>query len=307
MGRYFIKRVLGTIPLMLVISFIIFMFVHMIPGDPARLMAGKDATMEEINRTRQSLGLDQPLMNQYFMYLNRMFHGDLGTSSTTGQSVTEMIGPRFKPTFTLAGCALVWSLIIGVLLGVFSAVKRGKWEDYIGMLIAISGISIPVFWLGLVLIQIFSVQLGWLPTGGLDNIQSYILPSFSLGVGVMAIMARFSRSSMLENMKEDYVRTARAKGQKESMVVMKHAFRNSLIEVVTVAGLQIGGLLAGSILVETVFTIPGMGRLLVDSIQFRDYPVIEAELLLFSLQFVVINLIVDLLYGVLNPKIRYES
>ncbi|NLG92734.1 MAG: glutathione ABC transporter permease GsiC, partial [Clostridiales bacterium] len=174
MGRYFLKRVLGTIPLMLVISFIIFMFVHMIPGDPARIMAGKDATLEEINRTRQALGLDQPLMKQYLMYLDRMFHGDLGTSTTTGQSVAEMIGPRFLPTFTLAGCALVWSLIIGVLLGVLSAVMRGKWEDYIGMLIAISGISIPVFWLGLVLIQIFSVQLGWLPTGGLDSMQSYI-------------------------------------------------------------------------------------------------------------------------------------
>lgn len=307
MGRYFVKRVLGTIPLMFVISFIIFMFIHMIPGDPARLMAGKDATLEEINATRQSLGLDKPLLNQYGDYLGRLMHGDLGTSSTTGQSVAQMLSPRFKPTFTLAGVALLWSLFVGVLLGVFSAVKRGKWQDYFGMLIAISGISVPGFWLGLILIQWFSVQLGWLPTGGLDTIQSYILPGFTLGTPIMAIMARFSRSSMLENMKEDYVRTARAKGLKEPLVVLRHAFRNSLIQVVTVAGLQIGGLLAGSVLIETVFTIPGMGRLLIESISFRDYPVIQAELLLFSFEFVAINLIVDLLYGVLNPKIRYDS
>lgn len=307
MGRYFVKRIVGTVPLMLIISFIIFMFIHMIPGDPARLMAGKDATMEEISLTRHTLGLDKPLLNQYLDYLGRLLHGDLGNSSTTRQSVAQMLVPRFKPTFTLAGCAMLWSLVIGVALGVFSAVKRSKWQDYLGMLIAISGISIPGFWLGLILIQWFSVQLGWLPTGGLDSFRSYILPSFTLGTGIMAVLARFSRSSMLENMKEDYVRTARAKGQKESMVVLRHAFRNSLIQVVTVAGLQIGGLLAGSVLVETVFTIPGLGRLLIESISFRDYPVIQAELLLFSFEFIIINLIVDLLYCVLNPKIRYES
>ena len=174
------------------------------------------------------------------------------------------------------------------------------------MFLAISGISIPGFWLGLVLIQVFSVNLGLVPTGGLDSWQSYILPSLTLGCSIMAVLARFSRSSMLETMREDYVRTARAKGQREWLVVLRHAFRNSLVQVVTVAGLQIGGLLAGSVLVETVFSIPGMGRLLVDSIAFRDYKVIQAELLFFSLEYIVINLIVDLLYGVLNPKIRYQ-
>ena len=306
MLRYFIKRLLGLIPLMIIISFIIFMFIHMIPGDPARLMAGKDASLQEINMTREKLGLNKPLLIQYANYIGRIFHGDWGTSTETGQTVIQMLLPRIFPTFTLAGLALVWSLILGVLLGVVSAVNTGKWQDYTGMLIAISGISMPPFWLGLVLIQIFSVQLGWLPTGGLDNISGYILPSFTLGVAIMAIMARFSRSSMLENMKEDYVRTARAKGLTEYLVIIRHAFRNSLIDVATVGGLQIGSLLAGSVVVETVFTIPGLGRLLVESIAYRDYAVIQAELLLFSFEFLVINLIVDLLYCVLNPKIRYS-
>lgn len=307
MGRYFLKRILGTIPLMLVVSFLIFMFIHMIPGDPARLMAGKDATLEEINATRTAWGLDKPLYYQYASYMDRLAHGNLGTSTETGQSVASMLASRFQPTFTLAAAALIWSLIIGVLIGVYSAVKRGRWQDYLGMLIAISGISVPTFWLGLVLIQWFSVQMGLLPTGGLDNLTSYILPGFCLGTPIMAIMARFSRSSLLENMKEDYIRTARSKGLRESLVVLRHAFRNSLIEVITVGGLQVGGLLAGSVVIEQVFTIPGLGRQLVEAISYRDYSVIMAELLLFSFEFVIINLIVDLLYGVLNPKIRYDG
>jgi len=187
-----------------------------------------------------------------------------------------------------------------------SAVKRGKLLDYIGMVTAISGISIPSFWLGLVLIQIFSVKLGWLPTGGLDSWKGYILPSFTMGAGIMAILARFTRSSMLESLREDYVRTARAKGLREMLVIGRHAFKNSLIQVVTVAGLQIGGLLAGSVLIETVFSIPGLGRLLVDSIGYRDYKVVQALLLFFAVEYIGVNLVVDLLYGVLNPKIRYD-
>lgn len=306
MGRYFVKRVLGTIPMMFVVSILIFLFLHMIPGDPARQMAGKEATEQELVQIRQELGLNDPLPNQYINYMDDLFHGDLGTSYKTGLPVSEMLLGRLKPTIQLMFSAMIWSVLLGIAIGVLSAVKRGKVADYVGMFLAISGISIPGFWLGLVLIQIFSVNLGLVPTGGLDSWQSYILPSLTLGCGIMAVLARFSRSSMLETMREDYVRTARAKGQREWLVVLRHAFRNSLVQVVTVAGLQIGGLLAGSVLVETVFSIPGMGRLLVDSIAFRDYKVIQAELLFFSLEYIVINLIVDLLYGVLNPKIRYQ-
>lgn len=306
MGRYFVKRVLGAIPLLLAISFLIFMFIHLIPGDPVRLIVGYEATQDEVKVVRDALGLNKPLLVQYVDYMSGLLTGDLGNSIKSGMSVTDLIGPRFKPTVTLTICSMIWAVIVGVLIGIISAVKRGKILDYIGMITAISGISIPSFWLGLILIQVFSVKLGWLPTGGLDSWKGYILPSFTMGAGIMAILARFTRSSMLESLREDYVRTARAKGLSELLVVGRHAFKNSLIQVVTVAGLQIGGLLAGSVLIETVFSIPGLGRLLVDSIGFRDYKVVQALLLFFALEYIIVNLVVDLLYGVLNPKVRYD-
>lgn len=307
MGRYFIKRILGTIPMMLIISIFIFAFIHLIPGDPARHIAGPEATEAEVEVIREKLGFNRPLPVQYIMYMKDLLRGDLGTSYKTGLPVSEMLIGRLKPTLKLTIFAMLWASVLGILIGVVSAVMRGKFLDYLGMVTAISGISLPAFWLGLVLIQVFSVNMGLLPTGGLNaGWKSYILPSLTMGCGIMAVLARFSRSSMLETMREDYVRTARAKGQNEGLVVLRHAFRNSLVQVVTVAGLQIGGLLAGSVLVETVFSISGLGRLLVDSIAFRDYTVIQAELLFFSLEYIVINLVVDLLYGVLNPKIRYE-
>lgn len=306
MGRYAVKRILSAIPLLIAISFLVFMFIHLIPGDPARLMAGMDATKEEVNTIREQLGLNEPLLTQYFDYMKGLFTLDLGDSVKNNMSVIETIGPRFAPTIILTVCSMIWATILGVFLGIIAAVRRGKPLDYFAMLIAISGISVPSFWLGLMLIQVFSVNLGWLPTAGLETIKSYILPSITMGCGIMAILARFTRSSMLETLREDYVRTARAKGLKEPLVILRHAFKNSLIEVVTVAGLQIGGLLSGSVMVETVFSIPGLGRLLVESINFRDYKVVQALLLFFALEYIVINLVVDLLYGVLNPKVRYN-
>lgn len=306
MLRYFIKRLLGTIPLVIIISILVFLFIHMIPGDPVRMMLDKEATQEDYLALTESMGLNEPLPVQYIHYMGRLFQGDLGTSYKTGLPVSEMIGSRLSATVSLTAFAILWSSIVGIGLGMLSAVKRGKALDYLGMVIATSGISVPAFWLGLVMIQIFSVQLRLVPTGGLDSWQAYILPTITLGCGVMGIFARFSRSSMLETMQEDYVRTARAKGQREILVVLRHAFRNSLVQVVTVVGLQIGGLLAGSVLVETVFSIPGLGRLMVDSITFRDYQTIQALLMFFALEYIIINLIVDLLYGALNPKIRYN-
>ncbi|SDC28565.1 glutathione transport system permease protein [Paenibacillus sp. UNCCL117] len=307
MGRYALQRLLGVIPLLFIVSVVVFMFIHLIPGDPARLVAGKDATLEEINGIREQLGLNLPLWQQYINYMGKLLQGDLGSSLRSGMPVTDMLQSRFMPTIILTFLSLGWALIIGLLIGTISAVNRNRWPDYAGMLTAISGISVPGFWLGLVLIQIFSVQLGWFPTGGVDSWSSYVLPSITLGAGIMSMLARFSRSSMLETMREDYIRTGRAKGLREFVVVGRHALRNSLIQVVTVAGLQFGFLLGGSVMVETVFSIPGLGRLLVDSIAFRDYTVIQALLLLFATQFILINLIVDMLYGVLNPKIRYAS
>lgn len=307
MGRYAFQRLLGVIPLLFVVSVLVFLFIHLIPGDPARLVAGKDATLEEINGIREQLGLNLPLWQQYINYMGKLLSGDLGNSLRSGLPVSDMLKSRFVPTIILTFSSLGWALVIGLMIGTISAVNRNRWPDYVGMLTAISGISVPGFWLGLVFIQIFSVQLGWFPTGGIDSWKSYVLPSITLGAGIMSMLARFSRSSMLETMREDYIRTGRAKGLREFVVVGRHALRNSLIQVVTVAGLQFGFLLGGSVMVETVFSIPGLGRLLVDSIAFRDYTVIQALLLLFAAQFILINLIVDLLYGVLNPKIRYAS
>lgn len=278
----------------------------MLPGDPARLVAGPDASPQDIAAVRSSLGLDKPLPEQFTRYLTRAVHGDFGVSLKTRRMVTEEIGERLMPTVWLTVFAMLWSSLLGLLIGVISAVKRGKWPDYAGMIIAVSGISFPPFWLGLLLINIFSVKLGWFPTGGYGTWQHYVMPSFTLGVGVAAVMARFTRSAFIEIAREDYVRTARAKGVPERRVVWKHALRNALIPIITMVGLQFGFLLGGSIVVESVFSWPGVGRLLVDSVSYRDYPVIQALILLFSLQFIFINLLVDVLYAFANPEIRYK-
>ncbi|MBM7587128.1 glutathione transport system permease protein [Bacillus pakistanensis] len=307
MLQYIMKRILEMIPILIIVSIVVFLFTHLIPGDPARLVAGKDATLEEVSKIRSKLGLDLPIWEQYFTYMGNLLTGDLGTSLKTGLPVSDMFVDRFLPSIYLTLLSMGWAVIIGLLIGTISAVFKNKWPDYIGMVTAVSGISLPGFWLGLILIQIFSVQLGWFPTGGSEGWQSYILPSITLGAGIMSMLTRFTRSSLLETLRADFVRTGRAKGLKERIVITKHALRNSLIPVVTIAGLQFGFLLGGSVVVETVFSFPGMGRLLIDSIAFRDYPVIQAELLLFSFEFIIVNLLVDVLYSILNPKIRYVT
>lgn len=291
---------------MIVVSIIIFMFIHLIPGDPARLLAGQKATLEEIEKMREQLGLNDPYIIQYKNFMLGILTGNWGDSIKTGLPVWEVIMPRVKPTLILAIFSIVWSIVAGISIGVISAIKRGKLLDYIVMISASSGISVPLFWLGLMLMQIFSVKLGWFPTTGVDTLSSYVLPSITLGAGITAMIARYTRSSMIEILRENYIRTSRAKGLSEFIVINKHALRNSLVDVITIVGLQFGFLLAGSVLVETVFAIPGLGRLLIDSILFRDYTVVQTVLLIFTFQFIIINLIVDVLYGVSNPKIRYE-
>lgn len=306
MKHYIFKRLLNIIPIMLVVSIIIFMFIHMIPGDPARIVAGQKATLQEIEKMREQLGLNDPYIVQYKNFMVGVFSGNWGTSIKSGLPVWDVIVPRIKPTLILAIFSIVWSVIAGISIGVISAIKRGKILDYIVMVGATSGISVPLFWLGLMLMQIFSVKLGWFPTTGVDTLSSYILPSITLGAGITAMIARYTRSSMIEILKENYIRTSRAKGLSEFIVVNKHALRNSLVDVITIVGLQFGFLLAGSVLVETVFAIPGIGSLLINSILFRDYTVVQTVLLIFTFQFIIINLIVDVLYGIANPKIRYE-
>ena len=303
---YLARRLIGTIPVLLVVSVFVFGFVHLLPGDPARLIAGNEASEQDVAAVRAELGLDRPLPEQYGAYLLRTLSGDLGRSSKTRQRVADEIGVRFWPTFWLTVAAMAWSTVAGFAIGVVSGVSRGRWLDQAGMVLAVSGISFPGFWLGLMLINIFSVRLGWFPTGGYEGLRSFVLPAITLGAGVAAVLARFTRSAFIEVAGEDYVRTARAKGVPEDRVVWKHTLRNALIPVITLTGLQFGFLLGGSIVVEAVFAWPGLGRLLIDSVSFRDYPVIQAEVLLFSLEFVLINLAVDLLYAAVNPEIRLQ-
>ena len=306
MTGYFFKRMLGLAPTLLIVAVLVFLFVHMLPGDPARLAAGPDAGPETVALVRRDLGLDRPLPEQFVNFFGRMLHGDFGTSIRSKRAVATEIGERFLPTLWLTLTSMVWSVIFGMVIGIGSAVFRNRWPDRLGMAIAVSGISFPAFALGMLLMEIFSVQLGWLPTVGADSWRHYILPSITLGAAVAAVMARFSRASFVEVIQEDFVRTARAKGLPERAVIFKHCLRNALIPVVTMMGLQFGFLLGGSIVVETVFNWPGLGRLLVDAVGMRDYPVIQSLVLLFSLEFILINLVVDLLYGFINPTIRYK-
>lgn len=306
MLSYFVRRLFGMIPTLLLVVLIVFLFVHILPGDPARLVAGVDADEATIALIRQDLGLDLPLPQQFLRYVQELSQGNLGNSLRTKRPVALEISERFMPTLWLTLSSMGWSVLFGMVIGISSAVWRNRWPDRLGMTLAVSGISFPAFALGMMLMQVFSVQLGWLPTVGADTWQHYILPSLTLGAAVAAVMARFTRASFVEVIQEDYVRTARAKGLSEPLVVFKHTLRNALIPVVTMMGLQFGFLLGGSIVVETVFNWPGLGRLLVDAVNQRDYPVIQGLVLLFSTEFILINLLVDVLYGAINPSIRYK-
>ncbi|HYG46022.1 MAG TPA: glutathione ABC transporter permease GsiC [Bordetella sp.] len=306
MLNYFLKRLVGLAPTLLIVAVLVFLFVHMLPGDPARLAAGQDADLETVELVRKELGLDKPLPEQFVRFFTNMVQGDLGTSIRTRRPVSTEIAERFMPTLLLTLVSMAWSVVFGMTIGITSAVFRNRWPDRLGMTLAVSGISFPAFALGMLFMQIFSVDLGWLPTVGASSWQHYILPSITLGAAVAAVMARFTRASFVEVIQEDFVRTARAKGLRERVVIIKHCLRNALIPVVTMMGLQFGFLLGGSIVVEAVFNWPGLGRLLVDSVNMRDYPVIQALVLLFSLEFILINLVVDMLYGFINPTIRYK-
>ncbi len=306
MFQYLLKRLAGLLPTLLIVAVFVFFFVHLLPGDPARLAAGAEADPETVELVRRDLGLDKPLLEQFQRFVGGALQGDFGHSIRTKRPVIDEIADRFPYTLKLTLAAMGWSVLFGLVIGVMAAVKRNRWQDRLGMTLAVSGISFPSFALGLLLMMVFAVGLGWLPTVGADSWRHYVLPSLTLGAGVAAVMARFTRSSFVDILHEDYIRTARAKGVSEAGVVLKHGLRNALIPVVTMMGLQFGFLLGGSIVVEKVFNWPGMGRLLVDAVEMRDYPVIQAEVLLFSLQFILINLIVDLLYGLINPTIRYK-
>ena len=306
MIKYLGKRILGIIPTIFLISIFVFMFVRLIPGDAARLVAGDEASEETVELIREQLGLNDPLLVQYGNWIKSVFQGDLGNSIKTGKPVMYEISLRYGNTIRLAGLTIVWGVLLGLIIGIWAGTHRTHWQDYFGMTVSIAGQSIPSFWIGLILIMVFAVKLHLLPVSGSDSWKSYILPVVTLGVNLSATVARFTRSSIIEELKNDYTRTARAKGLRERVVVWKHVFRNSMISVVTVVGLQFGHLLGGSVLVESVFGFSGLGSLMVDSINNRDYFMLQALILIFALNFVLINLLVDVLYVALNPEIKFE-
>ncbi len=294
------------VPVMLAVSVIVFGILHIAPGDPATMLAGEDARPEDVAAIRAKYGLDQPLYVQYGVWLANAVQGDLGRSIVTRRPVIQEIMARLPSTVELAIAALLLAMVVGVVVGVISATRQYSLIDHASMLVALLGVSAPVFWLGLMLILFFSVELRWFPTGGGGSLQALVLPAITLGSASMAIIARMTRSSMLEVIRQDYVRTARAKGLVEQVVVLRHALKNALIPVVTVVGLQFGYLLGGAVVTETVFSRPGLGRLLVTSILSRDFPVVQGTLMLLAVSFVLVNLLVDITYGMLDPRIRYE-
>jgi ABC-type dipeptide/oligopeptide/nickel transport system permease component len=296
------RRALAAIPTLFGVTLIVFFMVRMLPGDPARLLAGLNATSEEVNRIRVQLGLTQSLPVQYEVFIVNLL---LGTSTVTQAPVSYELGTRLPATALLAATATVISVGIGVTSGILVSTRQYTSTDYLVTVLALAGISIPVFWLGLMLMLVFSVNLHLLPAGGDARPASLILPSIALAAFSLAIIERQTRSSMLETLRQDYVRTARAKGLAERVVVYRHALRNSLIPVVTVVGLQFATLLGGAILTERTFSWPGIGTLLVNAIQARDYPIIQGVVLLFAVTFVAVNLVVDILYGYIDPRIKY--
>jgi peptide/nickel transport system permease protein len=308
---YILRRVVLMVFILLGVSVITFSMMHLVPGDPAEMIAveryGEQATAKTIELVRAELGLDQPVFVQYFHWLTNVLQGDLGYSFRTDRPVLDEILTRLPATIQLAVAGMLVALVIAIPVGVISATRRYSAVDSISMLGALLGVSMPHFWLGLLLIMFFSVHLGWLPVFGRGGIEHLILPAITLGTGMAAITTRLVRSSMLEVLNQDYIRTARAKGLKEKVVIYKHALKNALIPVVTIVGLQFAFLLEGAVVVEVIFAWPGIGRLLVDSIFARDFMVIQGCVLYIAALFVVVNLLVDISYAYLDPKIRYEA
>ena len=306
MLQYVVKRLLSAIPVLFGISLLLFFMLRMLPGDPAQVLAGQMATPEEIENIRHQLGLDRPIHVQYAFFLGRLALFDLGRSARTQNPVTEEVWARLPNTILLAVVAIALACLFGIPAGIISAVRPYTWIDYVVTSSALFGISMPVFWLGLMLVVIFSVVLNWLPAGGTGSWKHVILPSLTLAALMVAFIARMTRASMIEVLSQDYTTTARSKGLKEQVVIMKHALKNALIPIITVVGLQFGLLLGGAVLTETVFAWPGLGRLIVDSILARDYPVIQGSILVFGLLYILVNLIVDMIYAYVDPRIRYE-
>lgn len=307
MWKYVAKRILYVIPVILGVTLIVYVIMSMAPGDPVLQLVGEQATPEQIEAKRAELGLDKPVLVQYVNYIFKLVQGDFGISYKSKQGVALEITSRFPTTLKMSLTAVVIAVVIALPLGVIAAVKQNTWVDGVSMFISLLGVSIPIFWLGLMLLLFFSLKLGWFPASGTNaGWRSYVLPGFSLGFQSMATIARTTRSSMLETIRQDYIRTARSKGVPYGTVIRRHALRNALIPTVTVTGLQVGSLLAGSVLTETVFGMPGLGRFMISSISGRDTPAVLGCIIVFTVTFSLVNLLVDLLYGFIDPRIRSQ-
>lgn len=307
MLKFTLKRLASLVLVLIGVSFLVFMLLSLTPGDPVRMMLGESATPEAQEALREEMGLNDPLLVQYGRYMkNIIVHQDLGQSYTTQRPVLGEILNVFPNTVALAVAAMVIAIVLGIFLGIISAVKQNSLLDNIVMILALIGTSAPIFWIGILMILLFSVHLGWLPPSGFGSFKQLIMPALALGMQSTAVVARMTRSSMLEVIRQDFVKTARAKGQKEIVVVVKHVFRNALIPIITVVGLQFGTLLGGAMLTEIVFSIPGVGRLMIEAIKQRDFPIVQGSVLFVAACFSLVNLAVDLLYAVVDPKVSKE-
>jgi ABC-type dipeptide/oligopeptide/nickel transport system permease component len=308
MFRYVTGRLIGLLPVLLGVTILVFVMMRVAPGDPLVAMLGEESqgmSRAALDELREQYGLSADPVSQYFTYLGGVVRGDLGNSVRTKQPVVREIGARLPATLLLAGSGMLISLTLGLTLGVLAAVYRRTIVDYLAIVLALAGVSIPVFWSGLILMLFFALQLGWFPASGFGTWRHLVLPAVAIGFASSAIIARVTRSSMIEVLRSDYIRTARAKGLDERRINLRHALRNAMLPIITVIGLQFGGLLGGSVLTETVFAWPGIGRLVVDSIRAQDGPLVQGTVLFIAVVFIVINLLVDLSYALLNPRIRY--
>lgn len=306
MLKYIIKRIVYLVPVIIGATLIVYLILNLAQGDPARMILGEDATPQRVAELREEMGLNDPVLIQYGRYMLNLLQGDMGTSYRTGAPVVTEIAARLPNTISLALVATVVSIVLALPLGTIAAIRQNSIFDGLCMVISLVGVSMPSFWLGLLLILLFSLTLGWLPSFGADTWKSIILPAFALAVSSMASVARTTRASMLEVIRQDYIRTARAKGISEGRVIKRHALRNALIPTMTAVGLQTGILLSGSVLVETVFSWPGIGRLMIASIQQRDVPTVVGCIIIFAICFSVVNMIVDLLYGFVDPRMKSQ-
>jgi peptide/nickel transport system permease protein len=305
MLRYTLKRLLQTVFVLFGISLITFILLQIVPGDPVALMLEKRADTETIEKVRHELGLDLPYYLQYLNFLKGAIHLDFGTSYFTKEVVSDALFRCFKVTLKLACMSFVFATVIGIPCGIFAAVKRGKGIDTVVMVLSIVGVSAPAFWVAIILQIVFGLKLGWFPISGFTTMKSYVLPSIALGMRYAGSMARITRTSMLEVMGQDYIRTAKAKGVARILVIMKHALKNAMIPIITMVGTDFGYMLTGSMLIEKVFSIPGIGKLAVDAMSNRDLPLLEGTVMYIAFIFVIVNLIVDLSYAFLDPRIRY--